>query len=124
MKAISGYEFLGPMGAACRDIRSAGERFAAARAAERGAVSLLRRSDSVLATLEELNVRGVKLVPDLLLSRLAALMADLPFPYPWRMGSRLSATAAIEVVFDIQDGLLRSMRGAQPDDDVELDLAS
>lgn len=124
MKAISGHDSLGPMGTACRDIRAAGEGFAIARAAERDAGSLLRRSDSVLAALEELNLRGVKPVPDSLLSRLAALMDDLPFGYHWRIGSRLSATAAIEVVFDIQDELLRSMRGAQPDDDVDLDLAS
>ncbi|HEV7677974.1 MAG TPA: hypothetical protein VGQ42_05365 [Candidatus Dormibacteraeota bacterium] len=115
----------GPMGSACMEIRLAGERFAAERAAAGGGTaSLLRRSDEILAALEELNLRRVRLVPESGVSQLAALMADLPFAYRWRLGGRMTPSHAIDMVFDIQDGLLRAIRGAQPEDDVVLEMAS
>jgi hypothetical protein len=115
---------LGPMGSACTEIRLAGERFADRRAASRRRALLLRRSDEMLAALEEMNLRRVRLVPDVGVVRLAALVGDLPFDVRWPLVSRLSPTSAIDFLFDIQEGLLRSMRGAQPDDDVFLEMAS
>jgi hypothetical protein len=124
MKAMFHPDALGPMGSACTEIRLAGERFATERAALRGRMTLLRRSDEMLAALEEMNLRRVRLVPDVGVVRLAALVGDLPFDVHWPRMNRLSPTAAIDVVFDIQEGLLRSMRGAQSDDDVFLEMAS
>jgi hypothetical protein len=112
------------MGSACKEIRFAGELFATEQAAGLGKRSLLRRSDEILAALEELNLQRVRLVPESRLSQLAALVADLPFDFWWPSASLLSPTVAIDVVFDIQEGLLRSMRGVQADDDNFLEMAS
>jgi hypothetical protein len=115
---------LGPMGSACREIRLAGERFVAEQAAAGGGTaSLLRRSDEILAVLETLNLRRVPLVPESVLTQLAALVADLPFSYRWPVGKRLTPSRAIDMVFDIQEGILRSLRGAQSDDDDFLEMA-
>jgi hypothetical protein len=78
----------------------------------------------MLAALEEMNLRRVRLVSDSGLSQLAALVGDLPFDVRWPGVNRLSPAVAIDFVFDIQEGLLRSMRGPQPDDDVYLEMAS
>jgi hypothetical protein len=124
MKAMLPADALGPMGSACTEVRLASERFATERAALHGRTSLLRRTDEMLAALEELNLRRVRLVPDLGVVRLAALVGDLPFDVHRPRVNRLSPAAAIDLVFDIQEGLLRSMRGVQADDDVYLEMAS
>jgi hypothetical protein len=124
MKALLRSDAFGPMGAACKEIRVAGDRFAAQRAATLGRASLLRRSDAILTALEEMNLRRVKLVPESRLAQLAALMADLPSGHRWPIASRLSPPLAMDMVFDIQQGLLRSMRGVQSEDDDFLEMAS
>jgi hypothetical protein len=120
----SAHTVLGPMGSACMQIRVAGERFAAEQAARRATTSLLRRSDDLLAALEDLNMRRVRMLPDPVLSGLAALLADVPFEHGRTVGGHTSPSRAIEVVFDVQEGLLRAMRGIQPDEEIHLQMAS
>ena len=124
MTAVIRSDALGPMGIACRDIRVAGERFADRQAAARRAVAVLRRSDDLLDALEGLNLRDVRQVPDSERARLDELMAALPARQRWPVASRLSPSLAIEVVFDIQESLLCSLRGVVAGDDERLEMAS
>ena len=112
------------MGTACRDIRLAGERFAYRQAVVRRAAAVLRRSDDLLGALEVLNLHDVQQVPESERWRLDELMDALSARERWPVAGRLSPPVAIEVVFDIQESLLRSMRGAPAGDDERLEIAS
>jgi len=105
----------GPMGLACQQIRDAIDGFAADQRARGRLPSLLRRTDAMLTELETLNLLNVTRAPASCRSELMALVADLPFEYEPRIGQRPSTTSAIDLVFDIQEGLFRSMTGAEPD---------
>jgi hypothetical protein len=54
---------------------------------------------------------------------LTALVADLPFDYTPRLGPRPTPTAAINVVFTIQDGILNLIYGTEPSNQL-LEVAS
>jgi hypothetical protein len=90
----------------------------------RRVLALLERTDRMLDSLETLNLLEVKNVPDSWQSQLAVLLADLPFAYDPQVESRPSPTAAIDVMFDIQEGLLRSKSGRVTVDDELLETAS
>jgi hypothetical protein len=114
----------GPLESASKDMRLASERFAVARLRSRRLASLLMRTDQMLMELEVLNVQDVERTPESWLWQLAELVADLPFEYQPPIGHELSPTAAIDVVFEIQEGLLRSITGRDADDDSLLETAS
>jgi hypothetical protein len=82
------------------------------------------RTDQMLTELEMLNMQDVERAPESWLWQLAELVADLPFEYQPPIRQEPSPTAAIEVVFEIQKGLLRSITGADADDDDVLETAS
>jgi hypothetical protein len=115
---------IGPLESASEDLRLASEQFAVARLRSRPLASLLMRTDQMLTELEVLNLQDVERVPESWLWRLAELVADLPFEYQPAIGQEPSPTAAIDVVFEIQEGLLRSITGREPDDDNLLATAS
>jgi hypothetical protein len=104
----------GPMGSANREIRDAIDGFVAERLASRRLPTLLERTDTMLAELETLNLMEVRSTPASLRSALTALVADLPFEYAPRIGPRVSPTAAIDVVFEIQAGIFHLMYGTEP----------
>ena len=79
---------------------------------------LLRRTDAMLTELEALHLLQVTHVPASRRSELVALVADLPFEYEPRIGQRFTPTTAIDLVFDIQEGLFWLMTGAEPDDEL------
>jgi hypothetical protein len=97
-----------------QEIRDAIDGFMAERLAVRRLPALLERTDAMLAELETLNLMEVGRTPAPLRSALMALVADLPFDYTPRIGPRPSPTAAIEVVFDIQQGIFHLMYGTEP----------
>jgi hypothetical protein len=102
------------MGLANQEIRDAIDSFAAERLGSRRLPALLDRTDAILTELETLNLMEVRSTPPPLRAALMALVAELPFEYLPRIGPRPSPTAAIEVVFDIQEGLFNLMYGTQP----------
>jgi hypothetical protein len=66
----------------------------------------------------------VERAPESWLWQLAELVADHPFEYQPLIGHELSPTAAIDVVFETQQGLLQSITGGDADDDSLLEAAS
>jgi hypothetical protein len=112
---------VGPLDAAIREMMLASERFATERLRRRRLSSLLERSDLLLAGLEELNLLEVKRVPERGLSQLSVLLADLPFEHRLPIGPRPSPTAAIDAVFDLQEAILRSITGSEPEAGEELE---
>jgi len=101
----------GPLGLACQEIRIAIDRFASDQRRRRRLPALIARTDQLLAELEALNLGRVRRVPSRLRSELVVLAGDLPFEYVAPVRQRPSPTAAIDVVFDIQQGLF--MRNAE-----------
>ncbi len=99
----------GAMGLANQEIRDAMDQFARERRAQRRLPALRERTDTMLHELESLNLMKVRRTPRALRSDLATLVADLPFDYTPPIGPRPSPTAAIDVVFDIQEGIFRLM---------------
>ena len=95
----------GPLGLACQEIRSAIDRFASDQRRGRRLPALIARTDQLLAELETLNLRKVRRVPSRLRSELLVLVGDLPFEYVGPLRKRPSPTAAIDLVFDIQQEL-------------------
>lgn len=114
----------GPLDAAIREMMLASERFATERLRRRRLTSLLERSDLLLAGFEDLNLREVKRVPERGVSRLAALVADLPLEHRLSIGPRPSPTAAIDVVFDLQEGILHSIAGTDIEVDERMEVVS
>jgi hypothetical protein len=114
----------GPLINACREISTAIDLFAMTQLPRRRVLALLRRTDRMLESLETLNLLEVEHVPEAWRSQLAALVADLPFDYQPQIEPRPTPTAAIDVLFDIQEGLLRSKSGSELDDDELLEAAS
>ncbi len=100
----------GPLGLACQEIRIAIDRFASDQRRGRRLPSLIARTDQLLAELETLNLRKVRRVPSRLRSELVVLVGDLPFEYMAPLRQRPSPTAAIDLVFDIQQGLFPRIR--------------
>jgi len=82
------------------------------------------RTDLMLTELEVLNLQGVERTSESWLWQLGELVAELPFEYQAPIGHELSPAAAIDVVFEIQEGLLRSIAGRDADDDSLLETAS
>jgi hypothetical protein len=115
---------IGPLESACRDARRASEQFAAGRLRSGRLASLLMRTDRMLTELEVLNLRDVERVPEPWLGQLAELVADLPFDYQPPIEREPSPTAAIEVVFEIQESLLCSITGREADHDDMMATAS
>jgi hypothetical protein len=111
------------MGLANQEIRDAVDEFAAERLAGQRLPALLKRSDAMLTELETLNLMEVQRTPATIRSALTALVADLPFDYTPRLGPRPTPTAAINVVFTIQDGILNLIYGTEPSDQL-LEVAS
>jgi hypothetical protein len=112
------------MESANRDVRLAREQFAVTRLRSRRLASLLMRTDQMLTELEVMNLQDVERAPESWLWQLADLVADLPFEYQPPIRDVLSPTAAIDVMFEIQQGLLRSITGRVADDDSLLETAS
>jgi hypothetical protein len=71
----------------------------------------------MLTELETLNLLKVRRAPASWYSELSALVTDLPFEYQSRIAKHPSPTAAIDLVFDIQSGLLRLMASAEFEDE-------
>lgn len=101
----------GPLGLACQEIRIAIDRFASDQRRGRRLPSLIARTDQLLAELETLNLRKVRRVPSRLRSELVVLVGDLPFEYMAPLRQQPSPTAAIDLVFDIQQGLFPMISG-------------
>jgi hypothetical protein len=108
----------GPMGLANQEIRDAIDAFGAEQREGRRLTSLVHRTDAMLNQLEMLNLLRVTHTPASWRSDLTALVADLPFEYERRIGHRLPPTRAIDLVFDIQEGLLRSVTGTAHEGDL------
>ena len=106
----------GPLGLACQEIRVAIDRFASDQRRGRRLPSLIARTDQLLAELETLNLRKVRRVPSRLRSELVVLVGDLPFEYMAPLRQRPSPTAAIDLVFDIQQGLFPMISGTAIDE--------
>jgi hypothetical protein len=113
-----------PLIVACQEISVAIDRHAMEQLPRRRVLALLKRTDHMLESLETLNLLEVKNVPESWQSQLAVLLADLPFDYDPQIESRPSPTAAIDVLFDIQEGLLRSKSGTVAVGDELLEAAS
>lgn len=109
-------EYAGPMALANQEIRDAIDGFLAERVARRRLPALLERTDAMLSELETLNLMAVPRTPAPVRVALTALVADLPFEYTPRIGPRPSPTAAIDLVFDIQEGIFNLMYGSDPSD--------
>ena len=114
----------GRLESARREAVFARQRQAELRLPRRRLVELLRRSDRILVSLEELNLSGATRVPYPWLSQLADLIADLPFAFPLPVVMWPSPTEGISTVFDVQDGLLRCLSGRPAADDDRLEQAS
>jgi hypothetical protein len=108
---------IGRLESAAYEMSRASERMAIARLPRRRLASLLKRSDRLEQALEEMNLLDVDRVPYPWLSELAELVADLPFDFPLQTEQWPSPTASLDVVFDLQDCLLRSMRSNEVDDE-------
>ena len=106
----------GPLGLACQEIRIAVDHFASDQRRGRRLPSFVARTDRLLAELESLNLRRVRRVPSRLRSELVVLVADLPFEYVAPLSQRPSPTTAIDLVFDIQQGLFRMISGTAIDE--------
>jgi hypothetical protein len=111
------------MGLANQEIRDAIDAFGAEQREGRRLTSLVHRTDAMLNQLETLNLMQVPRAPDSWRCELTALVADLPFEYERRIGHRLSPTRALDLVFDIQEGLFRLATGTEPEADL-LEVAS
>jgi hypothetical protein len=115
---------IGPLGSACQEIRLASERYAIGRIRSRRMISPLMRTDQMLTALEELNMLDVERVPESWLWQLGELVADLPFEYDPTLGQQPSPTAAIDLVFDIQEHLLELITGIEAEHEERLEAAS
>ena len=112
-----------PLETACLEITLANERFVTQRLRRLHLGMLLKRTDWMLNSLEELNLMGTSRVPELSRLQITHLAAELPFTYTLLMSGQPSPTEAIDLVFDMQEALLLFMTGTRPDDD-ELQEAS
>jgi hypothetical protein len=115
---------IGTLESARRDMRLARERFGVVRLRSRRLASLLMRTDQMLTELEVLNLQDRERTSESWLWQLGELVAELPFEYQPPIGHELSPAAAIDVVFEIQECLLRSIAGRDADDDDPLGTAS
>jgi len=106
----------GPLGLACQEIRIAIDRFASDQRRGRRLPSLIARTDHLLAELETLNLRKVRRIPSRLSWELVGLVSDLTFEYVAPLRQRPSPTAAIDLVFDIQQGLFPMITGSAIDE--------
>jgi hypothetical protein len=86
--------------------------------------SLLRRTDWMLDRLEQLNLRDAHRVPHSSRLELCEVVAALPFEYHAALGDEASPTAAIDLVFDLQQALLSFMTGVKPDETDGEEVAS
>ena len=86
--------------------------------------SLLRRTDWILDQLEHLNLVDVHRVPNSARLELGAVVAALPFEYYGALDDEVSPTAAIDLVFDLQQALLSFMTGVKPDETDGEEVAS
>jgi hypothetical protein len=111
----------GPIGVACEEIRVAGDRVDTEMLRRTYLAYLLNRTDRILDGLEQLNLHDMEYCPEIWRSHLAALIAELPFDYQPASGTRLSPTRAIDIVFEIQGGLLAWITGrpTEPDELLE-----
>jgi hypothetical protein len=113
----------GPLRSANQEIRDAIDTFVAKQRSGRYLPSLVDRTDAMLTELETFNLSNVRRTPASWRSELASLVADLPFGYERRLGAHASPTAAIDVVFEIQERLFRSLTSTEPKDELP-DMAS
>jgi hypothetical protein len=84
-------------------------------------ISPLMRTDQMLTALEELNMLDLERVPESWLWQLGELVADLPFECDPRVGQQPSPTAAIDLVFDIQERLLELITGIEAEHEERLE---
>lgn len=115
---------IGRLQAACDEAALASEQLALERLPLQRLTSLLVRTDQMLTELEKLNLLDAARVPEAGLLELAALVADLPLGYASQIGPSPSPTAAMDVVFDVQAGLLRSITGSDVEREEQLWRAS
>ncbi|MDP9247527.1 MAG: hypothetical protein M3O95_05500 [Candidatus Dormibacteraeota bacterium] len=101
--------------------RLASERYAIGRFRSRRMISPLMRTDQMLTALEELNMLDLERVPESWLWQLGELVADLPFECDPRVGQQPSPTAAIDLVFDIQERLLELITGIEAEHEERLE---
>jgi hypothetical protein len=106
------------MGSANQEIRDAIDGFAAEQLAGRRLPALLERTDAMLSELETLNLMQARRAPASWRSELTALVAELPFVYEARISPRATPTAAIDLVFEIQERLFQSMYGTEPNEEL------
>jgi len=80
---------------------------------------LIAHTDAMIAELEVLNLREADHVDARCLVRLDELVQDLPFGHGWSLEERPSPTEALDLLFDLQEGLLamkNRARGTEVDD--------
>ena len=105
----------GRMESANREIRASLDQLEAEHRTAWRLRALLERTDAMLTELETLNLSEVRRIPEALRFDLIALVANVPFEFTASIGLRPSPTTAIDMVFDIQEGLFRLMRGTEVD---------
>ena len=96
-----------PIALACLDMILATEKYEAERLKRARLTSLLARTDRILASLEELNLMEVGHAPEVFRVQMTALIADLPFGFQLLISDHPSPTELIDLVFDVQETLLR-----------------
>lgn len=119
---VTEYHNIEPLVMAVLEISEARERSETERLRRRYLSSLLQRTDRILDSLEELNLLDVPRVPEAWALHIATVVADLPFDYSLPVTERPTPTEAIELVFDVQQALLRWMTGREADEE-ELETA-
>ncbi len=118
------YAVHGPLSVASEEIRIARGRVDTEMLRRTYLAYLLNRTDRMLDGLEQLNLHDMEYCPEIWRSHLAALIAELPFDYQPVSGTRLSPTAAIDIVFEIQGGLLARITGRPPEPDELLEAGA
>jgi len=113
-----------PLASACFAISQANDKFMSRRLRSVYFESLLRRTDWILDRLEYLNLMDVHRVPNSARLELSAVVAALPFDYYAALDDEVSPTAAIDLVFDLQQALLSFMTGVKPDETDGEEVAS
>ena len=78
------------------------------RLAREAIPQLMREIDAMIVELEELNLQGRGRVPDRWRPRLVRLYVRLPFAPRMCIPARPSPTQLLDVLFDLQEALLRS----------------
>ena len=105
--------------ATCDAITTAYVEFRTERARWERVRRLIAHTDAMIEELEVLNLREADRVDARCLVRLDQLVHELPFDHGWSLQERPSPTEALDLLFNLQEGLLamkNRARGTELDD--------